>query len=423
MVGVGGAVLWLRASLATVMIGNGQGKSMAAETEQKRSNQIPVWVSIVLGTVVLILSTLNTWVERQLLDTDRWVDTSTALLDDDDVREELSVRLVNALYENADVGAAIDEELPEDLQGLGDPLAGVLRSPLTNTVDTLLQSGPVQAIWEEANRTAHEAVTAILEDDVGDNISTSGGTVVIDLGALLAQVAEQIGLPDSVIDAIPEDAGQFEVVDSDRLEDAQTAVTTIKLLSVVWFLVVIILYGAAIYLAHTWRRETIRNVGFATALGGLVVLIALRLGIGVIADSPDTPGGRAAADSILTIGSALLRQLGWSEVVIGLLLALGASLIGPTRYATWVREYTATAFRRFPVATWIGLVVVVLIVLTWSPFTAAGNWLTVLIVVTLVIVGVEALRRTSLAEEPHPEKANADPETATASAESGADAT
>jgi hypothetical protein len=121
------------------------------------------------------------------------VNASTQLLDNDDVRREVSVRLVNALYENADVGTAIDEQLPEQLQGLGGPLAGVLRDPLIDTADTLLDSPPVRAIWKDANRAAHGAVLAILEDDVGDNISTSDGKVVIDLGGVLVQAANRSG--------------------------------------------------------------------------------------------------------------------------------------------------------------------------------------------------------------------------------------
>jgi hypothetical protein len=364
-----------------------------------RSNRVVVWLLIVLGTVVMVLSTLNTWVERQLLDTDSWVDASGALLDDDAVREELSVRVVNALYENVEVGDAIDERLPEQLEGLGGPLAGVLRDPLTRTADRLLESGPVRVTWEEANRNAHAAVVAVLEDDVGDNISTSGGVVVIDLGAVVVQVGEQIGLPEGVLGAIPEDAGVFEVVDSDRLESAQSAVRVIKILSVVFFLVVVVFYCGAVYLAHNWRREAIRNVGAATALGGFIVLVVLRLGIGVIANRPDTPGSRAAADSILAIGTSLLRRSAWSEILIGLLIVLGASLVGPALYAERVRHYTARGFGRAPVVTWIGLAVLALAVLVWSPFSAGGNWLTVLIVLALVAVGIEALRRTSLAEE------------------------
>ena len=370
-----------------------------AEIEAGRSNRGAVWSLILFGTVVMVLSSLNTWVERQLLDTNAWVDASTALLDDDDVRRELSVRLVNALYENVDVGEAIDDNLPEDLQGLGSPVAGLLRDPLVDTADTLLGSQPVQAVWKEANREAHAAVVAILEDDVGDNISTSGGEVVIDLGGVLAQLGEEIGLPQGALDAIPEEAGQFAVVESAELETAQTAVKVIKILSIVFFLLVIVLYGAAIYLARNWRREAVRNVGFATALGGFIVLVAVRLGIGVVADLPDTSGSRAAMDSVLTIGTRLLRQTAWSEILIGLLIVLGASLIGPARYATSARHYTAKAFRRSAVGAWIGFAVLVLVVLAWSPFSAGGNWLTVLIVLILVVVGVEALRRTSLAEE------------------------
>ena len=369
------------------------------EIEEQRSHRTAVWLLIVLGTIVMVLSTLNTWVERQLLDTNSWVDASTALLDDDKVREELSVQLVNALYENVDVGTAIDNRLPEQLQGLGGPLSGVLRDPLIDTTDRLLDTEQVRVVWKEANRIAHTAVLAILEDDVGTNTSTADGKVVIDLGAVVVQIGEEIGLPQAALDAIPDDAGRIEIVDSDELEVAQTAVKLIKILSTVFFLLVIALYCGAIYLAHNWRRAAIRNVGAATALGGFVVLIALRLGVGFVAGQPDTSGGRAAANSILAIGTDLLRRSAWSEILIGLLIVLGSSLIGPTRYAERVRHYTARGFRRSAVATWIGFAVLVVVVLSWSPFSAGGNWLTVLIVLILIVVGIEAIRRTSLAEE------------------------
>jgi cadmium resistance protein CadD (predicted permease) len=245
---------------------------------------------------------------------------------------------------------------------------------------------------------------------------------------LLGQVGEQIGLPQGVLDAIPKDAGQFTVVESDRLASAQTAVKVVKLLSAVFFLLVVILYGAAIYLAHNWRREAVRNVGLATALGGFVVLIALRLAINVVAGAPEAEGGRAAADSVVTIATALLQQMAWSEILIGLLIALGASLLGPAQYAKRARYYTAQGFRRAAVATWIGFAVLVLVVLFWSPFTAS-NWLTGLIVVILVVVGIEAIRRTSLAEEATRLEEEAAAQTAAAqgavaaSANSGGDAT
>ena len=370
-----------------------------AKIDEQKSHRTAVWLLISLGTLVMVLSTLNTWVERQLLDTNSWVNASTALLDDDDIRQQLSASLVNALYENVDVGPAIDKQLPEQLEGLGGPLAGVLRDPLIDTADRLLQTDPVRAVWKEANRTAHQAVLAILEDDVGDNISTSDGTVVIDLSAVLVQVGEQIGIPQSALDAIPEDAGQFEVVDSDELETAQVAVKVIKILSAVFFLLILALYGAAIYLASNWRRVAVRSVGAATALGGFIVLVALRLGVNVISGAPDTADNRAATKSVLTIATDLLRRSAWSEILVGLLIVLGASLVGPARYAKRARHYAAKGFRRSAVGTWIGFAVLILVVLAWSPFSAGGDWLTVLAVLVIVVVGIEAIRRTSLAEE------------------------
>jgi len=41
----------------------------------------------------------------------------------------------------------------------------------------------------------------------------------------------------------------------------------------------------------------------------------------------------------------------------------------------------------------------ILVILAWSPFSAGGDWLTVLIVLILVVIGIEAIRRTSLAED------------------------
>ena len=120
--------------------------------------------------------------------------------------------------------------------------------------------------------------------------------VVIDLAGppLAGWPAEQIGLPEGVLDAIPTDAGLFEVIDSDQLESAQTSVKIIKILSIVFFLLVIVLYCGAIYLAHNWRRAAVLNVGAATVLGGFIVLVVLRLGTGFIAGQPNTRESRCS---------------------------------------------------------------------------------------------------------------------------------
>src|SRR5262245_15938567 len=44
------------------------------------------WVLIVLAAIIALLSALNIWVKRQALSTDKWTESSAALLENDDVR-------------------------------------------------------------------------------------------------------------------------------------------------------------------------------------------------------------------------------------------------------------------------------------------------------------------------------------------------
>ena len=67
-----------------------------------RTRSILAWVLFALGTLVILVGSLTLWVKRQALDTDSWVDTSTQLLENDEVRMALSVYIVDQLYTNAD---------------------------------------------------------------------------------------------------------------------------------------------------------------------------------------------------------------------------------------------------------------------------------------------------------------------------------
>ena len=158
-----------------------------------RTRTILVWVLLVLGTLVVLVGSLTLWVKRQALDTDSWVNTSSELLQDEQVRGAISVYIVDELYSNLDPQATLEDELPENLQGLAGPLAGALRQPAVEAVDRFLQRPRVQDLWARANRAAHEALLRILEDDTREGISTAGGAVTLDLRTLLVRIGEELG--------------------------------------------------------------------------------------------------------------------------------------------------------------------------------------------------------------------------------------
>ncbi len=65
---------------------------------------------------VVGISTL--WVKRQMLDNKSWRDASADVIADPDVRNALSIFLVNQLYDNVDVAAAIENRLPEGAKSI-----------------------------------------------------------------------------------------------------------------------------------------------------------------------------------------------------------------------------------------------------------------------------------------------------------------
>ena len=110
------------------------------------------WALVVLAALIGLVSALNIWVERQALDTDNWTSTSSRLLEDDQIRHEVSVYLVNQVYANVDVAQTLRQRLPAQVKGLAVPIASALQDLAVRVADTLLARPRVQRAWREANR-------------------------------------------------------------------------------------------------------------------------------------------------------------------------------------------------------------------------------------------------------------------------------
>ena len=260
------------------------GTEVAAKPD--RPHSVAVHLLITLAAVILLVTAVNVWVDRAALNTDNWVDASDQLLAEPAVREAVAVYVVDQLYTNVDVGAQLGDLLPGDLSGIAGALASALRNPATDAVDRLLATDQVAAIWSNANRVAHETIVNILEDDTRvQALSTSGGSVTLDLREVVVQLADDLGLPATVVDKIPVDAGQVTIIESSKLEDLQTAVTFVQWASWLLFFAVIAIYAGAIFLADGWRRVASRSAGISILIVGLLVLAGLRFGGDRLLDS------------------------------------------------------------------------------------------------------------------------------------------
>lgn len=362
----------------------------------------PRWVPgalIVVATVLALLSAIITWANDQALDTDEWVDTADELLADETIRSATANYLVDQLYENVDVGAAIGERLPENLSGLGDPIAGALRSQLDNVAERLLESQQVRRAWALANRQTHEVLVAILLEETRDAVSVEGGEVVLNLGDVLVSLGQNIGIPDSVLDRVPDDAGQVVLLESDELDSLQTAAQASELLSWFVFLVVVVLYVLAVFLARGRRMHTLGRVGLSLLIAGIVLLLVRVISINTSIDLlVDDPTQRPVARAIADIFTDKLTEMAWAGVIYGILIMLFAALLGDHRWAVATRRFIAPAFR-LPVAAIVaGTALVYLLLWWWSPGNAFERWVTALTLLGLLI-GAAVVLTLQLREE------------------------
>ena len=282
---------------------------------------------------------------------------------------------------------------PPEPAGTRRPLAGALQQPATQAVQTLLGRPRVQQVFINASTIAHEKLVNVLENKTGHGLSTANGVVTLDLSVLITSVATRLGLPEAAIAKIPPDAGMITVMKSSQLSTAQTAVRSLKVLST-WLLVLVLgLYAVALYLARGIRRETLRNIGWAFVIVGILVLIVRRAGGNYTVKSLTEPQYRTSAHHVFLIGSSILGQIGWATFSYGIVAVLGAVLAGPTRYATVARRHLAPTLNEQQGLVWLGAGVVYLLLVFWGPTHALRTVWGVLLLGALLACGIWALRQ------------------------------
>jgi len=366
----------------------------------RHRHRVPVAVLLVVGTLVAFLTIFSVWVNRQALNTDNWVDTSTRLLENEQIDEQLATYMVGQLYANVDVEKELAKALPPQAQALAGPAAGGLRQLAQQVAERALAAPRFQALWAEANRSAHESLLKIL-DGGGSFVSTGEGEVTLQLGTLISEVGRQAGLPENLLEKVPPQAGNLTVLKSEQISTAQKVAKLIRRLPVVLFILLALLYGGAIYLAGHSRREALRSVGFGFVIAGVLALLVRALAGNAITDSLATTAAvEPAAEAAWEIGTSLLVTVAWSAIAFGLLLVLGAWLAGPTVQARALRREASPYFRERRGAAYALAAGIWVLLIAWAPIAAFRKPLGILVFAGLFALSTELLRRQTLAEFP-----------------------
>lgn len=366
-----------------------------------KGRSIAVWALVVVATLLLFVSAMTVWTKRQLLDNDAWTSSSAKLLADDEIRATISARVVDLLYQQVDVSAQLQERLPPQAKGAAPVIAGAVQNAAVSVVNTFLSTPRAQELWKDANSRAHEAIVNVLEGKDAGPISTANGDVVLDLRPLIAQVATRLGVADRLKENASPDAGRILILRSDQLSTAQTAVKTLKALSVWLAIIVLVMYAIAIYLARGKRRTILMAVGTGILISALLLFVVRRLvGNAVIDSVVKTDANKPAVRRIWLIETDLMKDIAVALLAYGLLLVIAAYLAGPGRWAVAIRRWLAPFFREHVVAVYVVAVLLFLLAVIWGPTNASRQLLGTVIFGITFLVGLEVWRRQTLREFP-----------------------
>jgi hypothetical protein len=339
---------------------------------------------LVLGTVLAICACLGVWAKRQALETDNWVDTSSNLLESRPVRTALGLYLVDQLFGATDVEQRLEEVLPPRLEPLAEPAVAALRELARENAPRLLGNARALRAWRDANRAAHDRLLEVLARDEGG--------VSIDLRELLRQVADGTGLPEGVADRLPASVGSLEVLPPEELETARTAVKALD--SAAWVLgaLAVAAFAGAIALARD-RRRMAAWVGVCLVLAAVGVLAARRLaGEALVGALAEAPNAQAAAADAWSIGTSLLTEAAQGLLLLGLIVATGAWLGGPGRWAVAGRRFVAPAVREYPAGSRVVLGALLLLLVYWHPVPWTGRIVPLLLLAIAAFCWLEWMR-------------------------------
>ena len=317
--------------------------------------RIATIVLVVLTSLMVLVSVVAVWATRTVFDTDRFTAVFEDVISDPAVTSALAERLTDEVGDAVQASGVIADNVPSELQPLLPVLGGAVRGFVSGEVDKFLQSDAGQQLMVGAVRRTHRAAIRVLEgkDTPGDLVSVETGAVTLNLVpaavAVLGRVQERglltdIDLPDlndtqspqEQVELLSEaigrdlrpDFGQFVVYESDRIDEAESAVSVardvakqIKRFTLLLVIVTVLMIALTIFVAPIRRRAMIQ-LGIGVAIAVVLAVIVERRVIKSIPNAIANIQAREASESILAAFSNSLNNANGSLLVVALLVAL-----------------------------------------------------------------------------------------------------
>ena len=307
---------------------------------------------IVLAVVLAPRAVAAVWARSQVTDTERYVQTVAPLAGDPAVQKAIADSITDRVFAYIDVRGltsqavtgladrgSLPPELAPQLRALAVPLANGVRDFTENQVLNVVHSDAFERAWVQANRTAHEQLVAALTGRGGSTVSVEGDAVRVDLAAFITVVKERlVSSGFELAERIPTVNAQFTIFRSADVTSVQRGFDLLDTAGLWLPFVCLLLVGLGIYLA---RDHRLAFIGAGLGLAVAMVLTGAALALARRAYLDGVPPEILAPDAAAVLYDTFVRFLRdavRAGALIGLIVAVGAFVWGPSVTATTIRR-------------------------------------------------------------------------------------
>ncbi len=306
-------------------------------------------VLIVVGCVLAPLSVLGVWSANQVSDTNRYIANIEPLIHNPTIQNALTDKITTQITSHLNVAGYTDQaaalltskglsRVGTLLKSFGPSIASAVAGYIHGQVRKIITSPRFANTWIQVNTVAHQQLVNALSGKAGA-VSVSNGQVVIDLAPFISIVKQNlVSRGFTLVNSLPPIHPTLALFSSRDLVKAQSAYRLINDLKIVLPILALLLIGLGIYVARSHRRALVgAGLGFAASM--LVLALGLTFFRTIYLNSVPPavqPSDAAAAmfDTVVRFIKEALRTL----LVVGLVVAVGAFLTGPSTTAVQIRS-------------------------------------------------------------------------------------
>jgi hypothetical protein len=319
----------------------------------RRTRGIIAWVLVVLASLLIPISVISAWAITTVTNTDQYVATMAPLARNQVIIDHLATKATNELFSTKVVQNKVTAALPPKAKPIVQPIVTQLKSYVHGVALNLFQSEQFGRLFDALNRRTHDTVVDILtgKQTTATKALGKSGQVVLNLTPQLNQLIDKLNargvtLFNPLKPILTQSNGLgLTVVQKSQVSKFSALFNT--LVTIGWALPVIaVVLGVLGVVLAVEHRKTLLRLAVGIGLFTVLLLGALAYGRTTFlneAGSHNFDVGVSAAvwDTLIRFLKADLR---WT--LLGcVLVAFGAWLAGPARYAVWIRTKAAAGGR------------------------------------------------------------------------------